>query len=278
MRTPGISTVVDRLIQQALHQTLQPHIDPGFSESSFGFRPGRNAHQAVAIARGYMEEGYRWVVDMDSEKFFDRVDHDIVMSRLVVNRDKSAVDRPWKRKFLGYTVTRHRQPRLKVAPESVQRFKDKVREHFRRGRGRSLVRVIEELRPISKGWVAYFGRAEVKVTLEKLDFRVRRKLRAILWRQWERPRTRAEEMTKRGSSPERAWKSANNGHGPWWNAGSSHMNHAIPTRVFRKPGLPSLLETQRQMQCSLRTAVYGTVRTVVWEDDGGGNPASYPMA
>ena len=78
----GIPTVVDRFIQQALHQVLSPLYEPGFSESSYGFRPGRSAHQAVSQARAYVTEGRRWVVDMDLEKFFDRVNHDVLMSRL----------------------------------------------------------------------------------------------------------------------------------------------------------------------------------------------------
>jgi len=82
MRTLGIPTVVDRLIQQALHLVLTPVFDPGFSESSYGFRPGRSAHQAVLKARSHVAAGKRWVVDIDLEKFFDRVSHDVLMSRV----------------------------------------------------------------------------------------------------------------------------------------------------------------------------------------------------
>ncbi|WP_456308059.1 reverse transcriptase domain-containing protein, partial [Geobacillus vulcani] len=88
-RQLGIPTVVDRLIQQAILQELTPIFDPDFSPSSFGFRPGRNAHDAVRQAQGYIQEGYRYVVDMDLEKFFDRVNHDILMSRVARKvRDK----------------------------------------------------------------------------------------------------------------------------------------------------------------------------------------------
>ena len=81
-RTLGIPTVVDRLIQQAMHQVLSPLFDPGFSEASYGFRPGRNAHQAVLAARAHVAAGRRWVVDIDLEKFFDRVSHDVLMARV----------------------------------------------------------------------------------------------------------------------------------------------------------------------------------------------------
>ena len=82
MRKLGIPTVLDRLIQQAVHQVLQGVFDKGFSKSSYGFRPGRSAHQAVLQAREYVASGRRWVVDIDLEKFFDRVNHDVLMSRV----------------------------------------------------------------------------------------------------------------------------------------------------------------------------------------------------
>lgn len=183
--------------------------------------------------------------------------------RLTVNRDKSAVDRPWRRKFLGYTVTADREAKLRIAPESVKRFRDKVRELARQGRGRSLAWTIERLEPLIRGWVAYFRLAEVKAAFEQLDQWLRRRLRCILWRQWKRPRTRAKRLMRLGLARQRAFTSAYNGHGAWWNAGAFHMNHAVPTRFFRKLGLLSLLEEHRRLQCQLRTAVYGTVRTVV---------------
>lgn len=81
-RQLGVPTVVDRLIQQALHQVLNPIFDPDFSKSSYGFRPGKSAHQAILQAREYLLEGKYWVVDMDLEKFFDEVNHDVLMSRV----------------------------------------------------------------------------------------------------------------------------------------------------------------------------------------------------
>lgn len=343
-RTLGIPTVVDRLIQQALYQALQGWYDPTFSDHSFGFRLGRGAHDALERAREHVAAGHRWVVDMDLEKFFDRVNHDILMSRLArriedkrilrlirgylqagmmedglvsartegtpqggplspllsnilldeldkelerrghrfaryaddcniyvrsrrsgervlasverflrdrlrltVNRDKSAVDRPWNRKFLGYTFTTHIQPKLKVAAQSVTRFKSRLRELFRAGRGRSLGRVIEQLRPKLIGWVSYFRKSEVRIAFEELDQWIRRKLRTILWRQWKRNWTRARELERRGLTHERAWASATNGRGPWWNAGASHMNQAVPTRYLSQMGLPKLVQELQRL-------------------------------
>ena len=344
VRKLGIPTVMDRLIQQALHQVMQPIFDPGFSGSSYGFRPGRSAHDAVKQAREYVREGRRWVVDLDLEQFFDRVNHDILMARvarkvkdrrvlrlirnylqagvmeagiavasmegtpqggplspllsnimlddldrelerrghrfcryaddcnvyvrskhagervmdsltwflerklrLKVNQTKSAVARPWERKFLGYSLTFHRMARLKVAPQSVQRLQLKLKGLFRAGRGRNLARFIhEDLNPVIRGWARYFHLSEVRGTFEELDGWLRRKLRCMLWRQWKRPATRFKRLRARGLVELRAWKSASNGRGSWWNSGSSHMNEAFPKRYFDQLGLLSLLTTVRQ--------------------------------
>jgi RNA-directed DNA polymerase len=348
IRKLGIPTVLDRLIQQALLQVLSPLFDPDFSESSYGFRPGRSAQQAVLKAREHVTMTRRWVVDIDLEKFFDRVNHDILMSRVArkvkdrrvlrlirrylqagimmdgivapsregtpqggnlspllsnilldeldkelerrghtfcryaddcniyvrskragervyvsitrflenrlklrVNGDKSAIDRPWKRKFLGYSMTWHTKPKLRVAKESVARFKEKLKEQFRRGRGRNIGKLIEELRLLLIGWINYFSLAEVKGTFEELDSWIRRKLRAIIWRQWKRKFTRRKNLMKRGLSEEQASKSAYNGRGAWWNAGASHMNLAFPKKYFDTCGLISLLDLILDFQRSL---------------------------
>jgi RNA-directed DNA polymerase len=345
VRTLGIPTLTDRLIQQALHQVLSPIFEAGFSDSSYGFRPGRSAHQAIKAAKQYVAAGRRVVVDMDLEKFFDRVNHDLLIHKLsqkiddgrvlrlirryleagmmaegiispriegtpqggplspllsnilltdldrelerrghafcryaddcniyvrsqaagervmasltrflgqrlklTVNAAKSAVAPPWRRKFLGYSLTWHATPRLRIASTSLNRLEDKVREVLRGARGRSLGRAIEELNPILRGWAAYFKLTETKAGLEDLDGWIRHKLRCILWRQWKRPYTRAVNLMKAGLSEERAWRSACNGRGPWWNSGASHMNHAFPKSYFDRLGLVSLLDTVRRLQ------------------------------
>jgi RNA-directed DNA polymerase len=347
VRTLGIPTVMDRLIQQALHQVLSPIFDPTFSDASFGFRPGRGTHDAIVRAREHMAAGHRWVVDLDLEKFFDNVHHDVLMARvarrvkdkpllllirrflqagmmegglvsprekgtpqggplspllsnillddldkelerrghrfvryaddcnvyvqskaagervlaslerylsqrlrLKVNREKSAVARPWDRKFLAYTVTVNLVPRLKVSPKAVDRLKANLQPFWTRSRGRRLSEVAKGLAPVLRGWVAYFRLVEVKTTFETLDAWIRRKLRCIQWRQWKTPRTRLHELRRRGLDAQLAAKAAYGGRGPWHNAGARAMNMALPNDEMARWGLPSLLDEHRRLACA----------------------------
>jgi len=167
--------------------------------------------------------------------------------RLKVNRDKSAVARPWDRTFLGYSFTVDREPKLKVARRSVQRLKDKLRATFRTARGRRLKDTIATLVPIIRGWTAYYRLSRVGNVFEELDQWLRRKLRAVLWRQWKRNRTRFDELRRRGLTAEHARLGAGNGRGPWWNAGASHMNAAVPILALRQLGLVSFVEEHRRL-------------------------------
>lgn len=344
-RMLGIPTVLDRFITQAILQVMSPLFDTGFSNHSYGFRPGRSALQAVRQARDYIAEGHRWVVDLDLEKFFDQVNHDMLMSRvarkvedkrllrlirrylnagimkegmvstreagtpqgsplspllsnillddfdkelerrghrfcryaddanvyvrsrragervmesltrflegrlrLTVNRTKSAVERPWKRKFLGYTVTTQFSPRLKPAPEALKRAKDRIRQIMHRGRGRNIRKVIEEINRFTRGWVGYFRLATVKHAFDLLDQWIRRRLRKILWEQWKKPKTRYRKLVALGIEASRARKATATGRGAWWNAGASHMHAAVNNRLLAAWGLLNLLTQLRALQ------------------------------
>jgi len=337
-RLLGIPTVVDRMIQQSIHQIINPFYDPEFSEWSYGFREGHNAQQAVLQSKGHIQSGKRWVVDMDLSKFFDEVHHERLLSklrreimdrrvihlidrylrsgimmkgveekrikgtpqgsplspllsnivldeldkelerrghkfvryaddfqiyvgskrtavrvmasltgfiekklRLKVNKAKSAIDRPWKRGFLGYSFTAQKDSRLRVSPESIKRLKGKLKEKFRQGRGRNQQKFIEEdLNPLLRGWINYFSKCETKGFSEEIDGWLRRHLRKVKWRQMKRPWTRFQTLIKRGLSEERAAISCFNQRGPWWNSGAGHMNQAYPKSYFDKLGLLSL--------------------------------------
>jgi RNA-directed DNA polymerase len=166
--------------------------------------------------------------------------------RLKVNREKSAVDRPWKRNFLGYMMTWHRHPRLKVSPDSIQRIRGKIRELMWKARGCSLTKVIGELVPLLRGWINYFRLSSVKIAFEELDGWIRRRLRCVIWRHWKKPVTRVKKLTQRGIEKETAYLSAYNGRGAWWNSGASHMNRAFPAKWFAQQGLISLLSQHQR--------------------------------
>ena len=337
VRKLGIPTVLDRLIQQAVMQVLQRRWDRTFSEQSYGFRPGRSAQQAVAQAQQYVAAGYGWVVDLDLEKFFDRVNHDKLMGRvakrvtdkrllkliraflnagvmenglvspvdegtpqggplspllsnlvldeldrelerrghrfvryaddcnlyvrsaragqrvmesvtgfiaqrlkLKVNQAKSAVARPQERKFLGFSFTRNRQPKRRIAPKALVRFKQRVRELTCRTRGVSLEARVRELSTYLRGWRGYFGFCQTPWVLAHLDSWLRRRLRSVVWKQWKRYGRRVKELCKRGVS--RAWavRIASSGLGPWRLSHEPSLCQALPNAFFDALGLPRL--------------------------------------
>lgn len=163
--------------------------------------------------------------------------------KLKVNREKSAVDKPWKRKFLGYSFTSHTIPKIKVAKESVAKFKDGLKKELRKGRGRNLsVFIKKTLTPKIRGWANYFKLIEVKDLPSQLDGWIRRKLRCIIWKQWKRPWTRRKRLIEKGLTEERATMSAFNKRGNWWNAGAPHMNLTFPKKFFDELGLASIAD------------------------------------
>ncbi len=162
--------------------------------------------------------------------------------KLQVNDQKSAVDRPWTRVFLGYSLTWDKRPRIRVSRESVTRLRSKLKVAFRQGRGRNIAQFAEQLKPLLRGWMQYFQLSEVKGVFAELDSWIRRKMRCLLWRQWKRTYTRYKRLVSRGLKEPHAWECAGNGKGPWWNAGASHMNLAFPKRYFDQIGLFSLFD------------------------------------
>lgn len=343
MRQLGIPTVVDRLVQQAILQVLEPLLDPTFSPSSYGFRPGRSAHDALREASRYVAEGRGIVVDMDLEKFFDHVNHDILMARLArrvadkrllrivrrfleagmmqngvhverregtpqggplspllanlllddldkelerrghcfcryaddcniyvrsqaagervlasttqfleeklrlrVNCQKSAAAPVVERKFLGYRLLGDGM--LTVAPQSLDRMKDRVRAITRRNRGVSFERTIGELNSFLSGWVTYFRHAKAKAVLAALDKWIRSKLRCVRLKQRKRAKAIADFLRLLGVPREQCWTTAACGKGWWRMAHSPSAQHGMSNAWFEKQGLLSLFDRYVTLQ------------------------------
>ena len=173
--------------------------------------------------------------------------------RLKVNEEKSAVDRPWKRTFLSYSFTRHQgKPRLTVSQKALKRFRLKLKEIFRRGKGRNVEKLIlEELTPLMRGWLNYFRLAEMESTFKSLDGWIRRRLRCIYWRQWKSIRTRMKRLIRLGLTVAQAKRATHSGRGPWWSAGYKYVNFALDNKFFEDRGFKSLLIMWRVCRISL---------------------------
>jgi group II intron reverse transcriptase/maturase len=178
------------------------------------------------------------------ERVMDSVERFLTLRlKLTVNRKKSRVARAWKCDYLGYGMSWHQQPRLRVATTSLSRLRGRLRELLRGARSRKMAYIIERVNPVLRGWASYFKLTQSKHPLEELDGWVRHKLRCAIWRQWKQPPTRARNLMRLGFSEVRARKSAFNGRGPWWNSGAQHMNHALPKKLWERLGLVSILDT-----------------------------------
>lgn len=340
-RELGIPTVLDRFIQQAVLQILQREVDPTFSEHSHGFRPGRSAHGAIRKARSYVQAGRQWVVDVDLEKFFDRVNHDILMNRIAkhvadkqllklirgyleaglmangvvmerhegtpqggplspllanvlldevdkelenrghafvryaddcnvyvqskragervmtalrekyaslrlrINEAKSTVARVEERKFLGFSfwVNREGGVQIRVAPQAMERLKNRVRMLTRRAGGQSLRSVCAALRAYLTGWKAYFRLTEGPKPLKLADAWIRRRLRALQMSQW-RTAGRTRTVLRGRGCPEHLVEQVALmvGSRRWWYGSDGHVHVVLPNAYFDQLGLPRLFE------------------------------------
>ena len=345
VRLLGIPTVTDRFIQQAIAQVLTPIFDPSFSEHSYGFRPGRRGHDAVKKAKQYIQEGYTWVVDIDLEKFFDRVNHDKLMGilakripdkillklirkylqagvmingvvmetqegtpqggplspllsnilldeldkelekrghkfvryaddcniyvrtkkagervmksitafiekklRLKVNETKSAVDRPWRRKFLGFSFTPNKEPKIRIAKESIRRMKQRIRTMTSRSKPIPMPERIEQLNQYILGWCGYFSLAETPSVFKELDGWIRRRLRMCQWKEWKLPRTRVRKLQSLGVPKQKAYEWGNTRKKYWRVAASPILHKALGNSYWESQGLKSLYQRYESLR------------------------------
>ena len=339
-RALGIPCVLDRFIQQIILQVLQEYIDPTFSDNSYGFRPNRSAHQAISKAKEYIKAGKNWVVDIDLEKFFDRVNHDRLMGllatrirdkrllkiiraflnsgviedglvsstvegtpqggplspllsnivldeldrelenrghkfvryaddcniyvrskragdrvlenttryihkklKLRVNKEKTAVDWVNRRKFLGFSFTSGEEHKIRISPDSMKRFKGKVRKLTKRKRGKDIKSVIKELSMYLRGWGTYYEHCETPSILERLNGWIRHRLRSYIWKQWKTPKNRRKELRKLGITDGKL-RVASSDKGPWRTSRTKPIQIALPNHFFDALGLYRLGSSQ----------------------------------
>jgi group II intron reverse transcriptase/maturase len=338
VRLLGVPPVLDRLLQQAIAQVLSPIFERVFSANSYGFRPGRSAHDAVRRALQYANDGWRWVVDIDLEKFFDRVNHDKLMARIArrvkdkrvlglirsylksgvmvngvvikrtdegtpqggplspllsnimlddldkelerrelrfaryaddcniyvrsaragsrvkasitrflaerlslkVNESKSAVDRPWRRDFLSFSMLSGKSIRLRVAKAARERAERQIRQRTKRSRSESLEQRIRTVNSFLQGWVGYFALADTPSIFRELDKWVRRRMRMFLWKQWKRAKTRYLNLRKLGLSEHSAWEGAGSKRSYWRLSNSPPLHQALSNQYWKAHGLISL--------------------------------------
>jgi RNA-directed DNA polymerase len=338
IRLLGIPTVLDRMIQQAIAQELNKIYEPTFSNSSYGFRPRRQAKMAILKAKEYIDEGNSWVVDMDLEKFFDKVNHDIIMERLSrkvkdrrvlslirkylesgimieglrvsseegtpqggplspllsnimldevdkelerrghkfcrfaddcniyvkskkaglrvmesmirllegklklkVNKEKSKVDLVTKRKFLGFSFYFDKNGvQVRIHEKSYSKFKDKIREITNRNKGISIEKRLKRLNEITIGWINYFGIAKAKARIRSLEEWLRRRLRACIWKQWKRIKTKFINLKKLGIDKYKAWEYANTRKGYWRISKSPILHRTLTNEYLEKLGYKSI--------------------------------------
>jgi RNA-directed DNA polymerase len=344
-RLLGIPTVSVRMLQQAIAQVLTPLFDPQFSEHSYGFRPKRRGHDAVRKARVFMKEGYRFVVDLDLEKFFDRVNHDRLMMKIAekvkdkkvlllirkylqsgvmenglvkptsegvpqggplspllsnivldeldkelekrghrfvryaddcniyvktkragervkasvtqfiekrlklkVNQAKSAVDRPWKRKFLGFSFSVSQEPKVRIAKQSLQKAEARIREITSRRKSIKMEERIKILNQFLTGWCGYFSLADTPSVFRKLDSWIRRRLRMCLWKQWKKPKTKVKRLISLGMPKDKAFEWGNTRKGYWRIAGSPILQRALNNQYWESNGLRSLTDRYSKLR------------------------------
>lgn len=348
VRELGIPTVLDRFIQQAIQQVLTPIFEQTFSDHSYGFRPKRSAQQAVQKAQSYIQTGKRFVVDIDLEKFFDRVNHDILMTKifehvkdrrilriirkylksgvmlngchvmteegtpqggpispllanimlndldkllehrrhsfvryaddcniyvaskragmrvfqsinnfiekhlkLKVNFDKSAIDRPWKRKFLGFTFSMSKNTSIRLAPKTLDKFKQRVRELTKGRTSMSMEWRIKKLNEYLVGWSGYFWIAQTKTVFVELDSWIRVRLRMCTLNRWKRGKTKLRKLMALGLRKEWARMIAHSGKGSWRLAHTHQINMVLDFAYWQKQGLRNLVERCHELRVAV---------------------------
>ena len=280
-RKLGVPTVVDRVFQQSITQVLSPIYERQFSENSFGFRPNRGAHDALKQCQTNVNDGYVYVVDMDLEKFFDTVCQSKlieVLSRTIkdgrvislihkylragviskgmfekteagmpqggpLSPFKTGVAHISKVKYLGYSFYRYKgKCRFRVHPKSVEKMKNKIRELTDRSNGWGNEYRAWKLTQFMRGWVNYFGMADMKRQLQSNDEWLRHRIRAIYWKQWKKIKTKYRKLKELGMDENFIQWHANMRQGVWNCSSNRMVQFALNNAKLREWGYPTFTE------------------------------------
>jgi hypothetical protein len=170
--------------------------------------------------------------------------------KLKVNREKSAVDRPWKRKFLGFSFTLEKETRIRIAPKTIKRFKKKVRELTSRSKSQAMRERIKDLNTYLMGWVGYYQLADTRSVFQELEKWLRRRLRMCYLKQWKKPKTRRSKLISFGLAPEWAKLISRSRKGIWRLANSPQLNKALDLAFWQNQGLMGLVERYDKLRCA----------------------------
>lgn len=168
--------------------------------------------------------------------------------RLKVNETKSAVDRPWRRKFLGFSFTPSKEPKIRIAKESIRRMKQRIRTMTSRSKPIPMPERIEQLNQYILGWCGYFSLAETPSVFKELDGWIRRRLRMCQWKEWKLPRTRVRKLQSLGVPKQKAYEWGNTRKKYWRVAASPILHKALGNSYWESQGLESLYQRYESLR------------------------------
>ena len=290
VRKLGIPTVKDRIVQQAIAQQLMPLYEPKFSEGSYGYRPGRSAQGgplSPLLANVYLNEfdceyerrgvpEIRYADDIvllcKSQRAAERLLESSIRYlegklKLRVNRDKSHIARVNAMKdfkFLGFAYGKGKDGLfIRAHPKALLKAKNRLRAITKRNRGVNVRKVMQEIKVYMTGWLNYYGIASLKTKMREWDEWLRHRIRAYIWKQWKKPKTKRKNLMKLGVPEYYAHMAANSRRGYWFTVNTGVVTRGITNERLTRAGFFELSPAYESIQTAcIGRAVYRTVRTV----------------
>ena len=290
VRKLGIPTVKDRIVQQAIAQQLMPQYEPKFSEGSYGYRPGRSAQGgplSPLLANVYLNE-FDWEYERRGVPVIRYADDIVLLCKsqraaerllessirhlegklkLRVNRDKSHIARvnaTKNFKFLGFAYGKGKDGLfIRAHPKALLKAKNRLRAITKRNRGVNVRKVMQEIKVYMTGWLNYYGIASLKTKMREWDEWLRHRIRAYIWKQWKKPKTKLKNLMKLGVPEYYAHMAANSHRGYWFTVNTGAVTRGITNERLTRAGFFELSPAYESIQTAcIGRAVYRTVRTV----------------